>query len=150
MRNPWVFAGAVLVSSLIYAKEPKPYQNGTLVRMDAVKCGTTEKDASSLAGQILGTDSGSKKSEEVLCQEYVLQSDTVLYRLRPRDDKHPALLPIGSATQFRIERDKLLMRVASVDDKEHEYVVVSMSARSDQTASSQTASSAPVTGANPK
>ena len=118
-------------SVVLCAREPKHYQTGTLLRMDAVPCGTAEKDAKSLTGELLGTDSGSKKSEQVLCQEYVLQTDTLLYRLRPRDEKHPVLLPIGEHAQFRLDKDKVVLRVEDLDNKDREYTVVSMEPRTD-------------------
>jgi len=64
-----------------------------------------------LAAQIFGTDGQHKKTQETLCQEYVLRSQRVTYRIRPKDDKHPALLPIGETAEFRIHKDKLLLRV---------------------------------------
>jgi hypothetical protein len=92
-----------------------------------------------LTGEILGTDAQSKKTQEMLCQEYVLQADRVVYRIRPKDDKHPALLPIGETAHFRIHKDKLILKVAEgSDDKEREYIVVSMTPRQD--APAQTAS----------
>lgn len=132
----WIFIGLAGAAVAAYAKDPKPYQTGTLLRMDAVHCGTSEKDARSLGGELLGTDSGNKKSEEVLCQEYVLQGDTVVYRLRPRDEKHPVLLPVGGHAQFRLDKDKMVLRVEDLDNKDREYVVVSMAPRTDNTASS--------------
>jgi hypothetical protein len=129
----WMFVGLATVAAAAYAREPKPYQTGTLLRMDAVHCGTQEKDAKSFGGELLGTDSSNKKSEEVLCQEYVLQTDTVVYRLRPRDEKHPVLLPVGRHAQFRLEKDKIVLRVEDLDDKEREYIVVSMAPRNDNT-----------------
>jgi hypothetical protein len=72
----------------------------------------------------------------------------VVYRIRPKDDKHPMLLPIGETAQFRISKDKLILRVPELNDKEHEYVVVSMTPRepdhaadtTQKTASTQSAS----------
>ena len=119
------------LAAAAYGKEPKHYQSGKLLQMDAIPCGTAEKDAKSFAGEILGTDSGSKKTQEVLCQEYVLQAEKVIYRVRPRDEKHPVLLPVGESAQFRLEKDKMLLRVEDLDDKEREYRVVSMTPRSD-------------------
>ena len=55
----------------------------------------------------------------------------MIYRIRPRDEKHPILLPVGENAQFRIEKDKLLLRVEDLDDKEREYSVVSMTPRRD-------------------
>jgi hypothetical protein len=100
--------------------------------MDSTACGMQEKGSKSLKGEILGTDGQSKNTREMLCQEYVLQSDRVVYRIRPKDEKHPALLPIGETAQFRIQKDKLILKVAEgSDDKEREYVVVSMTPRLD-------------------
>jgi len=65
----------------------------------------------------------------LLCQEYVLQTDNVIYRIRPRDEKHPVLLPVGQSAQFRIEKDKMLLQVEDLDNKEREYSVVSMTPR---------------------
>ena len=75
-----------------------------------------------------------KKSQEVLCQEYVVQTDQVEYHIRPTDEKHPALLPVGQNAQFRLEKNKMLLRMEGADTKEREYVVVSIKPRSQSTA----------------
>ncbi len=131
MRSKIVFCLALGMASTAYAKDPKPYQTGKLLQMDSVQCGMAEKDAKSFAGEMLGTDSGSKKTQEVLCQEYVLQAERVIYRIRPRDEKHPVLLPVGDRAQFRLQKDKMIVRVEGLDTKEREYTVVSMTPRSD-------------------
>lgn len=131
MRSKLILCIALGVATAAFAKEPKPYQTGKLLQMDSIPCGTAEKDAQSLAGEMLGTDSGSKKTHELLCQEYVLQTERVIYRIRPRDEKHPALLPIGEQAQFRMQKDKMLLRVEDLDSKEREYIVVSMTPRSE-------------------
>jgi hypothetical protein len=122
---------ALSLASAAFAKDPKPYQTGKLLQMDSVQCGVAEKDAKSFTGEMLGTDSGNKKTQELLCQEYVLQSERVIYRIRPRDEKHPVLLPVGERGQFRLQKDKMLLRVEDLDNKEREYIVVSMTPRSD-------------------
>ena len=131
MRTKWMLCVVLGLASAAYAKEPKPYQTGKLLQMDSVQCGMSEKDAKSFAGEMLGTDSGHKKTEEVLCQEYVLQAERVIYRIRPRDEKHPVLLPVGDQAQFRLEKDKMVLRVEDLDNKDREYIVVSMTPRSD-------------------
>src|ERR1700723_3155565 len=113
------------------AKEPPAYEKATLVQMDSSACGYSEKDGKTLAGEIFGTDGQHKNTQQVLCQEYTFQTDRVPYRMRPKDDKHPALLPIGETAEFRIHKDKLLLRVVESNDKEREYVVVSMTPRTD-------------------
>jgi len=121
-----ILVTAILLTAVCFGKEPKHYQTGTLLQMDSVACGVDEKDGKSFAGEMLGTDSGHKKSRELLCQEYLLQSERVIYRIRPRDDKHPVLLPVGERAQFRIQKDKMLLQVEDLDQKEREYNVVSM------------------------
>jgi hypothetical protein len=125
MRVQYLLAVA-LIATAVQAKEPKHFQSGKVVRMQSVKCGTEAKNGKSIAGEMLGTDSSHMKTHELLCQEYVLQTDTVTYIIRPRDEKHPALLPIGEGAQFRLDKDKLRLRVEDMDDKEREYQVVAM------------------------
>lgn len=106
--------------------------------MDSAECGYDEKSGKSLAGEMLGTDSARKKTHALLCQEYLLQSDRVIYRIRPKDEKHPVLLPVGEKAQFRLEKDKMLLRVEDLDDKEREYIVVSMTPREDSKSAEKT------------
>jgi hypothetical protein len=125
---------AILLAGFANAKEPRHYQAGTLLQMDSVECGVDENSGKSITGELIGTDSGHKKTHELLCQEYLLQADHVLYRIRPKDDKHPVLLPVGEKAQFRIEKDKMMLSVEDLDSKEREYNVVSMTPRSDKDA----------------
>src|SRR6266849_9552313 len=111
-----VFMAAVLLVSLAHAKEPKHYQSGVLLQMDSVECGFDENSGKSFAGEVLGTDSAHKKTHALLCQEYLLQTDHVIYRIRPKDDKHPVLLPVGNKAQFRMDKDKMKLRVEDLDD----------------------------------
>jgi hypothetical protein len=131
MRSKLTLCVVLFLASAGFAKEPKPYQTGKILQMDSVSCGMAEKDSQSLAGEMLGTDSGHKKTQEVLCQEYVVQTERVIFRIRPRDEKHPALLPIGEQAQFRLQKDKMLLMVEGFENKEREYIVVSMTPRSD-------------------
>jgi len=125
---------SILLAGAAYAKEPKAYQSGKVLQMDSVKCGTDEKDAQSFASEVIGNDSGHKKTQELLCQEYVIQAEKVVYRVRPKDSKHAVLLPVSDRAQFRLEKNKMLLRVEDLDSKEREYIVVSMTPRSDTAA----------------
>jgi len=131
MRSQAMLCAVLGLASVAYAKDPKPYQTGKLVQMDSVRCGAAEKDAPSVAGEIVGTESGARKTRELLCQEYVLQGERTLYHIRPRDEKHPVLLPVGEQAQFRLEKNKMLLRMEDIDNKDREYIVVSMTPRSD-------------------
>jgi hypothetical protein len=133
---------AVLVFGMtmnIQAKDAPAYEKGVLTQMESAACGYAEKDGKTVAGEIFGTDGQHKNTKQMLCQEYVLQTERLTYRIRPKDDKHPALLPVGETAQFRIHKDKMLLRVPETDGKEREYVVVSMIPRADVAVASRQA-----------
>ena len=118
---------AVLATALTAsAGDQHFYEKGKLMQMDSVTCGLDENSGNKLSGMVLGTDSARKKTKEMLCQEYLLKSDRVIYRIRPRDDKHPVLLPVGETAEFRMKKDRMVLRVVELDGKEREYQVVSM------------------------
>jgi hypothetical protein len=135
-----MFAILVFATTMsVQAKDAPAYEKGVLIQMESSSCGYAEKDGKTIAGEIFGTDGEHKNTKEVLCQEYVLQTERVTYRIRPKDDKHPVLLPVGESAQFRIHKDKLLLRVPEADGKEREYFVLSMTPRSDVAAASKLA-----------
>ena len=131
MRKFFTLGAIALFALSLQAKDKPAYEKGVLMQMESSSCGYAEKDGKTLAGEILGTDGQHKNTKQVLCQEYTLQTDRITYRIRPKDDKHPALLPIGETAEFRIHKDKLLLRVIETDNKEREYQVVSMTPRTD-------------------
>ncbi|MFZ0310144.1 MAG: hypothetical protein WAL89_18360 [Candidatus Sulfotelmatobacter sp.] len=128
MRCKSLVLASLLLAATAYAKEPKAYQDGKLLQMDSVQCGVDEKDAKK-----------NKKTHELLCQEYALQGDRVVYRIRPKDDKHPVLLPVGASAQFRLDKDKMLVRVEQLDNKEREFVIVSVKPVGDNSADATSA-----------
>ncbi len=133
MRAGMVTVLAALTTLNAQAKDAPSLQEGVLIQMESSACGYSEKDGKTVAGQIFGTDGQHKNTKQVLCQEYVLQTERIIYRIRPKDDKHPVLLAVGETAQFRIHKDKLLLRVPEADGKEREYLVLSMTPRSDVT-----------------
>ncbi len=120
--------GKVLVLALVFtaaaadAKELKAYQDGKLLQMDSVQCGVDAKDAKK------------GKTHELLCQDYAVQADQMVYRIRPKDDKHAELLPVGENAQFRLQKNRMLLRLEGPAGKEREYVVVSVKPRGDSAA----------------
>jgi hypothetical protein len=125
-------AGLLIVfAPLAAAKDHAAYDNAVLLGMQSAKCGVSEKGGKSVTGELLGTESGKKQSADVLCQEYVLQADRVIYHIRPTDQKHPVLLPVGDSIRFRIHKDKFLVLDSERDKKERVYTVVSMEPRTE-------------------
>ena len=128
-----VIAASLQNSAPALGKDKPTYERGVLLQMDSTHCGYAEKGGKTLTGEILGTDGQHKNTQEVLCQEYVLRSDRLIYRIRPKDDKHPTLLPVGETAEFRINKDRMVLRVPEAGGKEREYIVVSMTPRADVT-----------------
>ncbi len=122
----------ILTAAIAHAREQRAHESGTLLQMDSVECGTDEKSGKSIVGEMVGTDSAHQKTHLLLCQEYLLRTDRIIYRIRPRDDKHPVLLPVGEKAQFRLDKDKMKLRVEELDDKERDYIVVSMTPRQER------------------
>jgi hypothetical protein len=120
-----ILFASLLLAATAYAKEPKAYQDGKLLQMESVQCGSNE-------------NAKKGKTQDLLCQEYVVQTDQVVYRVRPKDEKHPVLLPIGQNAQFRLEKNMMLLGVEGSDGKEREYLVVSVKPRGDSTAADAT------------
>lgn len=122
-----VLAGVLLLGmAAMQGKDAPSYQSGVLKEMTSVECGYEQKSAKGLMGELVGTDNNHSKTRKTFCQEYVLQTNRVVYHIRPREEKHPALLPVGEKAMFRMKKDYMVLKVPEGDDKEREYEVVSM------------------------
>jgi len=118
---------ALLLASLAQAQEPKKYHTGQLLQMESLQCTVFENPSSD-----------AKATDTAVCQEYVVQGDEVLFHLRPKDRRRPALLPVGKEAGYRIDEGKFFL-LAAGDKKERQYVVVSMEPRARSEASVQSA-----------
>lgn len=134
LRTGIILAGLISVATpVVLAKDPPSYEKGVLLSMDSASCGYAEKDGKTMAGEILGTDAAHKNTQEVLCEEYVLQSEHVVYHIRPKNPKKEVLLPVGDPVEFRIHKDEMLLVDPEGDHKERPYTVVSMQPREQNT-----------------
>jgi hypothetical protein len=122
---------AVLLLAGVAAAQKHDYDRGRITEMNAVQCGFDENSGKGMAGAILGTDSEHKKTREMLCPEYTIKADRVTYRIRPKEEKHPALLPVGETAQFRLKKEIMVLKVPEGDDKERDYIVVAITANAD-------------------
>ena len=132
MKRAFLFV--TLCAALTHGKDHPVAQSGLLLQMDSIECRADQKSGKTFAGEVLGTDAAHQKVHSLLCPEYLLQTDRILYRIRPKEEKHPVLLPVGEKAQFRIEKDHMRLRVEDLDNKERDYIVVSMTPRADETA----------------
>lgn len=102
------------VASMTYAKSPKVYQSGEISKVSQVPCSATHNQKS-----------------QPLCREYTLQSENVVYTVRPRDQKHDLSILIGDREQFRLHKDIIVLRSEAGGGKDHSFVVISVSPASD-------------------
>jgi hypothetical protein len=105
----------ILVSPLAYAKDPKAYQIGRVSQSQAVPCSSGHKTQS-------------------LCQEYILESENIVYQIRPRDRKHATPLQTGDRAEFRLNKGLMLLRSEEAGSKERPFVVMSVSPASNTSA----------------
>ena len=115
-----VFCGVLLSGMAMQAKDAPSYQSGVLKEMNSVECGFEQKNAKGLVGELVGTDNSHSKTRKTFCPEYVLQTEQVIYHIRPREEKHPALLPVGEKAMFRMKKDFMVLKAPEGDNKERE------------------------------
>jgi hypothetical protein len=121
----FIVASLVLVGTFAAAND-KNYETGSLKEMTSVECGVDQKSGTSFVGDLLGTDNAHSQARKTFCAEYVLETTHTIYHIRPREQKKPALLRVGQTAQFRMKKDRMVLRVPEGDNKEREYDVVSM------------------------
>src|SRR5215472_6789945 len=124
MKTAAFFAVLLMGMGLMQAKDAPSYQSGTLKEMASVDCGYEQKSAKGFVGELIGTDDSHSKTRKTFCQEYVLETNLVVYRIRPKQE-HPALLPVGEKAMFRMKKNYMVLKVPEADNKEREYDVVS-------------------------
>lgn len=123
----WVLLGIVLLTvPLLGAKKKKQAERGMLEKMEAVPCGAKEKGITGLGSIFASAGIQDVHSTEKLCPQYLLRTDAMEYHIRPTDGKHPVILPVGKEGEFKIKKDKMLLKVPDGDKKTRTYQVVAI------------------------
>lgn len=115
MKTTLALILALSVLGIAAEAKERSYEQATVTAMNAVPCGSQQKRH--------------KKTREMLCQEYVLETSSTEYHVRQKEEKHTEPLPIGAAAEFRLKKDTMKLRVPAGSGKEREYVIVSISKR---------------------
>jgi len=71
-------------------------------------------------------------SQDKLCPQYLVRTDTMEYHIRPMDKKHPTVPPVGHEALFQIHNDRMFLRVEDLDKKVRQYQVVAEKALSER------------------
>ncbi len=102
---------AVAAGGVMAAVANDKEMQGTIVSENSVPCGSEAK--------------GKKKTVEMMCQEYVIRTDTTEYHVRQEKEAHKAMLPVNAPVELTLSKDKMKFKV---DGKGYEMLVVSESA----------------------
>ena len=108
-RRTTLFYTWPLIFTFVAGPKPQP---GTALSHTSVACGTKK----------------SKKQDiDLLCQQYVVRSNTADYTIRqPKpDDQH--LIPLNTAIEFNLDKNKMKFKV---NGKSFQFVVISQAAAS--------------------
>ncbi len=73
----------------------------------------------------LGGKKGHKQTVELMCQEYVIRTDTTEYHVRQEKEAHKEMLPVNAPVELTLSKDKMKFKV---NGKGYEMLVVSESA----------------------
>jgi len=121
--------GMVLVSAVPLSAGPKNKKvapRAMLERMESVPCGAKQRGLSGLGTIWASAGITHVNSDEKLCQQYLLRTDDMEYHVRPMDNKHPVVLPVGQEVEYKIKGDRMLVKVPDGDRKTRSYKVVAM------------------------
>ena len=109
MRMAYLLVAALVLMRIpAVAKEP---QAGTIVSERSVACGSQVKNK--------------KETAEVLCQEYVVRTQTTEYYIRQEKHAGQELIPVNTSIEFTLDKDRMKFKA---NGKRYEYLVVSETA----------------------
>lgn len=94
------------------------YTEGRVASMHSVPCGFQGR--------------GHHRTAQMDCEQYVVQTDTMSYRIRQEIPKKVNLLPVGQEIYFRVKKNRMLVRGYTLNGKkikDQEYVVISENQR---------------------
>lgn len=131
MHSRLLIWASILLAACVYGQQSKPYLTGTLIELDSMQCGANNKD---VQHNSVETPNAVNPEIQTLCPEYMLEADQATYQIVSSNTDHPAPLPIGESVLFRLRNGKMLVRVPAFDNKEREYIVVSMRPHASSTA----------------
>ena len=98
----------VLGLSAALCEGSEALSDGKVLQMESVQCGVAER--APLLLKKSGNAVRHKKTQEYL-PGISAAIERVIYRIRPRNEKHAVLLSVNERAQFRLQKDKMLLRV---------------------------------------
>jgi len=106
-------------------KKKKVAPRGMLESMQSVPCGAKQRGLNGLGSIWASVGVTHVNSDEKLCPQYLVRTDEMDYEIRPKDVKHPEVLPIGQEVEIKIAHDHMVVKLPD-GGKKVTYVVVAM------------------------
>jgi hypothetical protein len=117
-----LFCLLLFTCPLFCSREPRPRQQGTIVRMRMTDCIEPQHAFMANMSGVSGVDSG------LQCPEYVLVTDEIVYIISGKGSDE--YLPLAEITRFRMRKNEMLIRVDDAP-KESRFHIRAMIMRSD-------------------
>lgn len=109
MKRICLLAAAMVLAALpAAANEP---QTGTVVSEKSVPCGSEVNKK--------------KETVQLVCQEYVIRTETTEYHVRQEKPVEKALIPVNTGVELTLDKDKMKFKA---NGKKYEYLIVSETA----------------------
>lgn len=107
------------------AKKKKVQPRGMLESMQSVPCGAKQRGLAGVGSLWASVGLTHVNSTEKLCPQYLVRTDDMDYEIRPKDMKHPEMLPIGQEVEIKLKKDHMDVKLPD-GGKTLTYIVVSM------------------------
>lgn len=109
MKRIHLLAAAIVLAALpAAANEP---QAGTVVSEKSIPCGSEVNKK--------------KETVQLVCQEYVIRTETTEYHVRQEKPVEKALIPVNTSVELTLDKDKMKFKA---NGKKYEYLIVSETA----------------------
>jgi len=104
----------LLTFPVILFAQRRSHEEGTIVRMRMTDCLGPQH------GFMAAMSGGGKTEPELLCPEYVLVADKVVYVISGKSSEQ--LLPLAEVTRFRFQKNEMLIRIDDAQKESHFHI----------------------------
>jgi hypothetical protein len=109
--KPTLLCVVLLASPVFLSAQTHSQQQGTIVRMRMTDCLGPQH------GFMVTMSGGAKMEPGLLCPEYVLLADKVVYVISGKSSEQ--LIPLAEVTRFRLQKNEMLIRIDDTAKESH-------------------------------
>lgn len=113
-----IFCILVLVTPAFLFAQTHSLQAGTIIRMRMTACMGAQH------GFMAAMSGGANMEPALLCPEYVLLADKVVYVISGKSSEQ--LIPLAEVTRFRLQKNEMLIRIDDAAKMSHFHIKAMM------------------------